>query len=93
MGQKEGSQVRLGITDQTVHSSSQTRPDWDKIPRRWLGDGGEISLVTWEKLALNTGQNRGQLVMLGEVPRASDQLGVGWSPVRQQGSLRLQVSL
>lgn len=42
MGHKEGSQVRLGITDQSVQGSLQGRPGWDKIPRCWPEDGGGV---------------------------------------------------
>ena len=83
------------ITDQTVQGSSQARPDWDKIPRCWQGwggVGGEMSLVTLEKLALNTGQ-LGSSWSFGE-SFPWPLLRQGWgSVVRHQGRLRLQVGL
>lgn len=83
------------ITDQTVQGSSQARPDWDKIPRCWQGwggVGGEMSLVTLEKLALNTGQDGSSWSFGESFPWPL--LRQGWgSVVRHRGRLRLQVGL
>lgn len=98
MGQEEGSQVTLRVTDQSLqapHGPGQTGQN--RQTAGWGARGQEMSLVAREKLSTGHWSERGwgQRVMLGEVPRPLISLGgtgeTGLCPSDTEGGLRLHV--